>query len=115
MRKESRVRRLLFLLAVASASRAVAAPGVDPGERATERYAPVQVGVARDFLDRARAAASLAQYAQASLYARQAQLDARLAWGMTDAPALRAAAAEIAAEASAIARELPGPTPTASR
>lgn len=74
-------------------------------ERATERYAPAQIFVARDLLERARAAASLQEFAAAAAYAKQAQVDARIAWGMTDAAALRAEAAGIAAEASAIITE----------
>ena len=71
-------------------------------ERATERYAPSQIFVARALLEHARAAASQQELAAAATYAKQAQVDARIAWGMTDAAALRAEAAEIAAEASAI-------------
>jgi hypothetical protein len=71
-------------------------------ERATERYAPAQIFVARDLLERARAAAALEKYASAASYAQQAAVDARIAWGMTDAPALRAQAEEILGEASAL-------------
>jgi hypothetical protein len=71
-------------------------------ERATERYAPAQISVARDLLDHARAAAAVQQYATAAKYARQAQVDARIAWGMTDADALRAEAAGIMRDATAL-------------
>jgi hypothetical protein len=71
-------------------------------ERATERYAPAQIFVARNLLDRARAAAALEDRGSAATYAQQAQVDARIAYGMTDAPALRAEAADIAAQAQAI-------------
>ena len=71
-------------------------------ERATERYAPAQIFVARDLVERARAAAALEEYATARAYAQQAQVDARIAWGMTDAPALRAQAEAILAEAAAL-------------
>lgn len=71
-------------------------------ERATERYAPTQISVARDLLDRARAATAIEDYSAAASYAQEADVDARLAWGMTDAPALHAEAAGIAAQAEAI-------------
>lgn len=73
-------------------------------ERATERYAPAQIFVARDLLDRARAAAALEEYATAATYAQQAAVDARIAWGMTDAPTLRAQAGAILGEANALAK-----------
>src|SRR5689334_1312272 len=72
-------------------------------ERATERYAPAQLSVARDLLDRARAAAALEEIGTAEKYAQEAEVDARIAWGMTDAPGLRGEAASIAAQAQAIA------------
>ena len=76
--------------------------GVAHAERATERYAPAQIFVARSLLEQARAAAALEEYAAARAYAQQAQVDARIAWGMTDAPGLRAQAEAILAEASAL-------------
>lgn len=80
-------------------------------ERATERYAPAQISVARDFLERARAATSLEEYSTARLYAQQAELDARLAWAMTDAAPLRAEAERIAAAAAAFTRALTTSSP----
>jgi hypothetical protein len=71
-------------------------------ERATERYAPAQISVAQDLLERARAAAALEDHNAAAAYAQQAEVDARIAWGMTDASGLRAQAAEVAAGAEAI-------------
>lgn len=71
-------------------------------ERATERYAPAQISVAQDLLERARAAAALEQYTTAATYAQQAQVDARIAYGMTDAPALRAEAQAIHGAAAAL-------------
>ena len=56
-------------------------------ERATERYAPAQLSVAQDLLERARAAAALEDHNAAAAYAQQAEVDARIAWGMTDASA----------------------------
>jgi len=70
-------------------------------ERATERYAPAQLSVAQDLLERARAAVALEQYTAAT-YAQEAQVDARIAWGMTDAPALRAEAEKIHGAAAAL-------------
>ncbi len=71
-------------------------------ERATERYAPAQLFVARDLLEHARAAAALQEFGAAATYAQQAAVDARLAWGMTDIPALRAEAQGILGEAQAL-------------
>jgi|SRR5690348_980864 len=88
-------------------------PFAAQAERATEQYAPDQIAVARDFLERARAAASLADYAHADTYAREAQVDARIAWGMTDAAPLRAEAADIAAQAATLTH--PSSQATASR
>ena len=88
-----------FIVAIVAA---LAAAQAAHAERATERYAPSQIYVARALLERARAAASLQEFAAAATYAKQAQVDARIAWGMTDAAALRAEAAEIAGAASAI-------------
>lgn len=98
-----------IIVAILGTSAAVA-----HAERATERYAPAQITVARDFLERARAAASLEEYAAAGTLARQAQLDARIAWGMTDAALLRAEAAAVASEAAALTRQLTN-QPTAGR
>ena len=84
------VLNLVFLAATAHA------------ERATERYAPAQLSVAQDLLERARAAVALEQYTAAATYAQEAQVDARIAWGMTDAPALRAEAEKIHGAAAAL-------------
>ena len=70
-------------------------------ERATERYAPAQLFVARDLLERARAAAAIEEFGAAATYAQQAAVDARLAWGMTEIPALRAEAEAILGDAQA--------------
>lgn len=71
-------------------------------ERATERYAPAQLFVARDLLEHARAAAALEEFGAAATYAQQAAVDARLAWGMTEIPALRAEAEAILGDAQAL-------------
>jgi hypothetical protein len=75
-------------------------------ELPTERYAPVQLGMAHDFLDKAREAASLGDRALAGKLAWQASLDARLAWGMTESEALRAEAAEVGGAARALIQRM---------
>ena len=73
---------------------------------ATERYASAQLRVARDFLESARAHAALGELGQAGALARQANLEARLAWGMTESEHLRAEAAEVGGAASALVTRL---------
>jgi len=68
----------------------------------TERYAPAQLSVARDFLERARAAAALGEAARAGKLAWQANFDARLAWGMTKSEDLRAECVSVGREAAAL-------------
>lgn len=97
--------RLEHLIPIIALAGALAASGAAHAERATEVFAPTQISVARDLLDRARAAESAHDYAQASAYAQEAQVDARLAWGMTDSTALHAEAAQIAGQAAALAAE----------
>ena len=75
-------------------------------ELATERYAPAQISVAQDLLQRARAAAARGEAGRAGKLAWQASLDARLAWGMTDSAELRADAARVGGEASALIADL---------
>lgn len=87
----------LLLATAASASDA---------ELATERYAPAQLRVASDFLERARDAAARGDASLAAKLAWQASFDARLTWGMTESPHLRAEAAEIGGEANALIEEL---------
>src|SRR5690348_7756493 len=94
--KNGVMRSVLLILPLAFACAAAHA------ERATERYAPAQISVAQDLLERARAAAALEQYTTAATYAQQAQVDARIAYGMTDAPALRAEAEAIHGAAAAL-------------
>lgn len=98
-------------LRVLAGSACLLCAGFAHAERATERYAPTQIFVARDFLERARAAASLEEYDTARVYAQQAELDARLAWAMTDAALLRAQAASIVGQAAALAASAPSPSP----
>lgn len=75
-------------------------------DAATEQYAPVQLGVARDLLERARARAALGEVVLAARLAWQASFDARLAWGMTESQYLRAEAAEVGGAASTLLRQL---------
>ena len=74
-------------------------------ERATERYAPAQLDVARSLLENARAHAALGEFGRAEALARQASLDARLAWGMTESEHLRAEAARLGGAAAALAEQ----------
>lgn len=86
-------------------------PFVAPAIRAetpTERYAPAQLRVAQDMLERARAAAALGEVARAGRLAWQASLDARLAWRMTESEQLRAEAAEVGGAARALVTRLAG-------
>jgi len=83
----------------------LSAPFGARGEPATARYAPAQLEVARDFLDRARDAALLGESALAGRFAWQASVDARLAWGMSDSAAVRVPAAQIYEEANRIAHQ----------
>jgi hypothetical protein len=77
-------------------------------ELATERYAPAQLRVAQDLLERARAAAALGEVGRAGKLAWQASLDARLAWGMSESSQLRAEAAAVGGAASALIARLAG-------
>jgi len=81
-------------------------PPLAQAEAPTERYAPAQVSVARDFLERAKAAALRGESEQAGKLAWQASLDARLAWSMTRSEHLRTEAASIGASASVLVRRL---------
>jgi hypothetical protein len=75
-------------------------------ELATERYAPAQLRVAQDLLERARARAALGEVEAASILARQAGFDARLAWGMSESEQLRAEAAAVGGQAGALVTRL---------
>lgn len=68
-------------------------------ESAAARYAGVQLQVAQDNLHLAQAAAAAGDRARAATLARQAILDARLTWAMSDAPPLRSAAEQVAEDA----------------
>jgi hypothetical protein len=80
--------RALFALCALFAAPLQAAP-------ATERYAPVQLEVARAALDRAEQMLRQGRGEAARRLAAQASLDARLAWAMTDSPFLRTEAAAL--------------------
>lgn len=73
---------------------------------ATGRYAPAQLDFGREFLERAHAAAARGDARLAGQLAWQAGLDARLAWRMSESPAVRADAAELGGEATALIRSL---------
>ena len=95
------MRGLLFAVALG----ALPVPaGAEP--LGTERYAPAQLSVARDLLERARAAAALGETSQAGKLAWQANFDARLAWGMTTSDDLRAECVSVGREAAALVRRL---------
>jgi hypothetical protein len=83
-------------------------PATGLAEAPTERYAPAQLGVARELLEQARAAFALGDARRAKTLAWQASFDARLAWGMTESPYLRAEAARVGSAASALAWRLAG-------
>ena len=85
--------RLLALFIGALLAFAAAA---EPG---AARYAGTQLQVAHENLQLARAAAAAGDRARAALLARQAILDARLTWAMSDAAPLRADAEDVAEDA----------------
>jgi hypothetical protein len=93
-----------LVLALVLATLPVPAPGVEPA--GTERYAPAQLGVARDLLERARAAAALGEAARAGELAWQANFDARLAWSMTSSEHLRAECVRVGRAAAALVHSL---------
>ncbi len=88
--------RLLVAVLIAGA-----AAGSAHAQRATERYAPLQLGMAQQALQSARAAMG-SDPQRAARFAHQAELDARLTWGMTDSQILRHDAVQIAAESAAL-------------
>lgn len=96
------MRALVLAIAFVMVPKPVA--GAEP--LGTERYAPAQLGVARDFLERARAAAALGEAARAGELAWQANFDARLAWAMTKSHELRAECVSVGREAAALVRRL---------
>ena len=69
-------------------------------ERPTERYAAAQLAYAEVELERAEQALAGGNYALARRLARQAGLDARLAWSMTDSAAVRRAAAGLSGDSA---------------
>ena len=79
--------------------------GTAHAERPTERYAPLQLLVARQSLEQARAL-RLSDTALAARFARGAQLDAHLAHRMTDSRSLQREAAGLADESARLARSL---------
>lgn len=88
-----------FVLLLACAFSSLAQAG-----RATDRFAPGQLQLAEDSLQQARAADAAGDYRRAGTLAREAGVDARITWGMTDDDRLRAQAASVAEQAGALAR-----------
>ena len=74
-------------------------------ENATARYAPAQLEIAQQSMQRAREALLMGEGSLAARLAWQASVDARLAWAMSDAATVRAPAAAIAAEAARLVRQ----------
>jgi len=74
-------------------------------ENATARYAPAQLEMAQQSMQRAREALLMGEGSLAGRLAWQASVDARLAWAMSEAAAVRAPAAAIAAEAARLVRQ----------
>jgi hypothetical protein len=70
----------------------------------TAQYAPAQLEVAQAQLEQAQVALAQHDYAAARRLAAQAQLDARLAWSMTESPFLRRAAVELNRRAERLRR-----------
>ena len=83
----------------------VCADGTARAERPTERYAPLQLHIARQALAQARALRQ-SDTALAACFARGAQLDAHLAHRMTDSQSLQREAAGVAEESARLARSL---------
>jgi|SRR5919109_4477985 hypothetical protein len=75
-------------------------------ELPTERYAPAQLRVAQDLLERARVAAARGDHALAGKLAWQASLDARITWAMTESEWLRAKAAQVGGAARMLVTRL---------
>jgi hypothetical protein len=78
-------------------------PGIAcAGEAATARFAPAQLEMASESLQRARDAVVVGDRSLARSLAWQASVDARLAWRMSESWAVRAPAARIFDEARKI-------------
>jgi hypothetical protein len=92
--------RLLVALLLASAAATSAR-----AEAPVARFAPLQLQIARESMREARLRAATDPVMAGNL-ARQAGLDARLAWGMSSSLPLRAAAAEVASDSAALLHQL---------
>jgi hypothetical protein len=75
-------------------------------EPATARYAPAQLRFAEEGLARAGDARARGELLLAERLAAQASLDARLAWSMSEAPALRHEAVQTHRRAAALMRAM---------
>jgi hypothetical protein len=69
--------------------------GVAHADSATAAFAPAQLRLAEAALERAQLALSQGEYGLARRLAAQAQLDARLAWSMSESQFLRRDAARL--------------------
>lgn len=69
---------------------------------ATAPFAGGQLQRAEETLEEARTALAAHDLAKALRLAAQASLDARLAWSMTESPALRRAAADVSRQAEGL-------------
>jgi hypothetical protein len=86
-------RLIVFSLLVGASSALQADPATAP-------YAGGQLNFAQSELDEARRALQMNDYPLARRLAAQANLDARLAWGMTDSAFVRRDALELARKAT---------------
>lgn len=91
--------RLIALLLCLAATRALAEPP-------TAQFAAGQLTSADSLLARAKAARAAGDYRLAGRLAALAELDARLAWPMSESPYNRRRAAEVFRAASLLRREL---------
>ena len=80
-------------------------PVTAAAQSATARYAPDQLEMAQQSMQRAREALLMGEGSLAGQLAWEASVDARLAWAMSDAADVRAPAAAIAAEAERLVRQ----------
>ena len=90
---------------MAALALALLAPLAAAADGATARYAPDQLEMAEQSMQRAREAMLMGQDSLAGQLAWEASVDARLAWAMSDAAAVRGPAAAIAAEAARLVRQ----------
>ena len=100
IRRRLQLRRRHRLLLVSCACAAMSLPAL--AEPPTARYAPAQLRMAEIELEHAAAAKARGDLALAERFAAQAELDARLAWTMTNSVVLREEALELLRDAAAL-------------